>query len=99
MFFDNRREATLCGEGEDLCPLTLDGGNPFQFGEYNGGLVIQGHVGSQEVVMGYKQGGQGEGTVNTVKPVGRFDMVFKGSVESFDELLVGSVSLGLISRF
>jgi len=50
---------------------------------------------SQEVVMGHKQGDQGKSTIGAVKAVGRFYMVFKGSVESFDELLVGSELLGL----
>ena len=45
--------------------------------------------------MGHKQGDQGECTIDAVKAVGRFYMVFKGSVESFDELLVGSVGFGL----
>jgi len=45
--------------------------------------------------MGHKQGDQGESTIGAVKAVGRFYMVFKGSVESFDELLVGSEVLGL----
>jgi len=45
--------------------------------------------------MGNKQGDQGERTIDVVKAVGRFYMVFKGSVESFDELFVGSVGFGL----
>ena len=45
--------------------------------------------------MGHKQGDQGEGAVDAVKAVGRFYMVFKGAVESFDELLVGAVGFGL----
>jgi hypothetical protein len=45
--------------------------------------------------MGYKQDDQGESTVGAVKAVGRFYMVFKGAVESFDELLVGSELFGL----
>ena len=52
-------------------------------------------MGSQEVVMGDEQGDQGESTIGAVKAVRRFDMVFEGSVESFDELLVGSELLGL----
>ena len=45
--------------------------------------------------MGYKQDDQGESTVGAVKAVGRFYMVFKGPIESFDELFVGSELLGL----
>jgi hypothetical protein len=45
--------------------------------------------------MGHKEGDKGACTVDAVKAVGRFYMVFKGSVESFDELFVGSVVLGL----
>jgi len=41
--------------------------------------------------MGHKEGDQGESTIGAVKAVGRFYMVLKGSVESFDELLVGSL--------
>lgn len=46
--------------------------------------------------MGHKQDDQGERTIGAVKAVGRFDMVFKGAVESFDELLIGSKLLGLV---
>ena len=45
--------------------------------------------------MGHKEGDKGESTIGTVKTVGRLYMVFKGPVESFDELLVGSVGFGL----
>ena len=45
--------------------------------------------------MGHKQGGKGECAIDAVKSMGRFDMVFEGSVESFDKLLVGSVGFGL----
>ena len=45
--------------------------------------------------MGDKQCGQGECAMDGVKPMGWFDMVFKGSVESFDELFVGAVGLGI----
>ena len=33
--------------------------------------------------------------MEAVKAVGRFHMMFEGSVESFDELFVGSVGFGL----
>ncbi len=45
--------------------------------------------------MGHKQGDQGECPIVAVKAVGRFDMVFESSVESFDELFVRSVGFGL----
>jgi len=45
--------------------------------------------------MGHKEGDQSECTIVAVKAVGRFYMVFKGAVESFDELFVRSVSFGL----
>ena len=45
--------------------------------------------------MGHKEGGQSEGAINAVKPMGRIDMVFVSSVESFDELFIGSVDFGL----
>jgi len=50
---------------------------------------------SQEVVMGHKQGDKGKSTIDAVKAVGWFYMVLKGSIESFDELLVGSELFGL----
>ena len=45
--------------------------------------------------MGHKEDDQGEGTIGTVKAMGRFNVVFKGAVEAFDELFVGSKLLGL----
>ncbi len=45
--------------------------------------------------MGNKEGDKGESPIGTVKAVGGFYMVFKGAVESFDELLVGAVGFGL----
>jgi len=45
--------------------------------------------------MGHKQGDKGESAIDAVKAMGRFDMVFKGSVKSFNELFVGSELLGL----
>ena len=45
--------------------------------------------------MGHKQGNKGGCAIVAVKPVGRFDMVFEGAVESFDELFVGSVGFRL----
>ena len=45
--------------------------------------------------MSHKQGDQSESAIDAVKAMGRFDMVFEGSVESFDELFVGSVGFGL----
>jgi hypothetical protein len=45
--------------------------------------------------MGHKEGDQGECASVAVKAMGRFYMVFKGPVESFDELLIGSVGFGL----
>jgi len=45
--------------------------------------------------MSHKQGDQSESAIDAVKAMGRFDVVFEGSVETFDELLVGSELLGL----
>lgn len=45
--------------------------------------------------MGDKEDNEGPGALDAVKAVRWFYMVFKGSVESFDKLLVGSVGLGL----
>ena len=45
--------------------------------------------------MSHKEGDEGESTIDAIKAVGRFDMVFEGSVETFDELFVGSELLGL----
>lgn len=44
--------------------------------------------------MGHKQDDKGESTIGAVKTMGRFYMVFKGPVEAFDELLVGSELFG-----
>jgi len=85
----------LGGERKNFGPLALEGSNVFQFRKLDGYPVVKGHVGAKEVVMGDKQDHEGEGAVEAVKPVGRFDMMFEGPVESFDELLVGSVGLRL----
>jgi hypothetical protein len=45
--------------------------------------------------MSHKQGNKGKSPIDAVKAVGGFDMVLKGSIESFDELLVGSELFGL----
>ena len=45
--------------------------------------------------MGDKEDNEGPSALDAVKAVRWFDMVFKGPVESFDKLLVGSVGLGL----
>ena len=52
-------------------------------------------MGSQEIVMGHEQGDKGKGTIGAVKAVGWFYVVFKGPVEAFDELFVGSELLRL----
>ena len=49
----------------------------------------------QEVVVGDKQRDEGDCTIDAVKPVGRSHMVLEGPVESFDQLLIGSVGFGL----
>ncbi len=46
--------------------------------------------------MGYKEGGKGDGAIDAVKSMGRFDMVFESSVESFNELFEGSVGCRLV---
>jgi hypothetical protein len=40
--------------------------------------------------MGYKEGNKGKSAIGAIKPMRRFYMVFEGSVESFNELLVRS---------
>ena len=45
--------------------------------------------------MGDKEDNKGPGALDAVKAMRWFYMVFKGPVESFDKLLVGSVGLGL----
>jgi hypothetical protein len=49
--------------------------------------------------MGHKQGDKGKGAIGTVKTVGGFYMMFKGTVEAFDKLLVGRNSWDSLSRF
>ena len=45
--------------------------------------------------MGHKQGGKGECAIDAVKPMGWFYVVFECPVESFNELLVGSIGFRL----
>ena len=40
--------------------------------------------------MGYKEGNKGKSAIGAIKPMRRFYMVFEGSVEPLDELLVRS---------
>lgn len=42
---------------------------------------------SEEVVVGDKESDEGNRAIGTVKPMGRFHVVLKGSVEAFNELL------------
>jgi hypothetical protein len=82
-------------EGKNFCPLALEGSNAFQFRKFDGYPVVQGHVGAKENVVGDKEDHQGQGSVDAVKPVGRFHMMFEGSVESFDGLFIGPVRFRL----
>ena len=41
--------------------------------------------------MGYKQSSKADCTVDTIKPMRWFDMVFEGSVQSFNELFEGAI--------
>jgi hypothetical protein len=89
-------ETLLLGsEGKNFGPLALEGSNVFQFRKFDGYPVVEGHVGAKEVVVGDKEDYQGQGSMEAIKPVGRFHMMFEGPIESFDELLVGSVGLRL----
>ena len=83
----------LGSEGKNFRPLALESGNTFQLCKFDGYTVVKGHVGAKEVVVGDKEDHEGEGAVDAVKSVGWFYMMFEGPVESFDELLVGSVGL------
>jgi hypothetical protein len=49
-------------------------------------LIIEDHMGAQEVVVGYKQGGKGDSAIGRVKPMGRSDVLFIGSVEALNDL-------------
>jgi hypothetical protein len=44
-------------------------------------------VGAEKVVVGHEQRGQGNSAIETVKAGGRPNMVFEGSVQTFDQLL------------
>lgn len=46
----------------------------------DGWFVAKGHVGSQEVIVGHKEGGEGYGTVVAVKTGGGSDVILIGSV-------------------
>ena len=50
-------------------------------------------MGSEEIIVGYKESDESDRTIDTIKSMRRFHMVFKCSVESFDELLEWPVSL------
>jgi len=50
-------------------------------------------VWSEEVVVGDKESDEGECAIVTIKPMRRFHVVFKGSVEAFNELFKWPVRL------
>ena len=53
----------------------------------HGRLIVQRHVGTEEVVVGNEQSGQGHSAIEGVKAGSGPDMVFEGSVQAFDQLL------------
>lgn len=52
LFFEKRDSG---GHGDDLGPFALNVPDGIQFGDMNGGLVIEALVRAQEVVMGDKE--------------------------------------------
>ena len=49
----------LGSEGKNFCPLALEGGNAFQLRKFNGYPVVQGHVGTKEIVVSDKEDDEG----------------------------------------
>ena len=57
----------------------------------NWSFVVEGDVRAKEVVMGGKENNKRQGAIVGFKATGWAHMELKGSVETFDELLEGSV--------
>ncbi len=88
-----RGEWSLRDEGEDFCPFSLDGVDILKLLQFNRCFIFERHVGTEEVVVGYKESDERGCAIDAIKPVRRFHMVFKGSIESFNELLKWPVRL------
>ena len=82
-----REEYPLRGEGEYFSPFSLDGGDILKVRQFNGSFVFQRHVRSEEVVVGDKEGNESDCAIDAIEPMSGFHVVFKSSVESFDELI------------
>lgn len=52
----------------------------------NRSFVIKGHMRTEEVVVSDKESGKSDGAIEAVETASRFDMMFKGSIETFNEL-------------
>lgn len=61
-----------------------------QLRQLNRGIVIQGHMGAQEVVMSYEQSSQRDSAIRAIKAVRRLHVVFISSVKALNDLFKGS---------
>ncbi len=68
------------GKGEDFQPFTLDGRDRIEFRQMGGGFIVERHVRSEEVVVGNKQCSKRDSAVEGIEAIGRFDMMFIGSI-------------------
>ena len=66
--------------------MTLEGRDIFEFRNVDGCLIVEGHVGAQEVVMSYDESCEGNGAVVGFKAAAWTDVEFESSIESLDEL-------------
>ncbi len=87
-FFD---KGILSSHGEDFDPFALDGRDVLEFWDLDGRSIVEGFVGAEEVVMGCEEDDQRKGAVIGFKAAGRTDVELESSVETFDQLLKGSV--------
>ena len=49
-------------------------------GRWAGGFIVERHVRSEEVVVGNKQCSKRDSAVEGIEAIGRFDMMFIGSI-------------------
>jgi hypothetical protein len=68
----------------------LQGRDIFKFRHLDRGFVIKRHMRAQEVVVGDKESGKRDSAIGIVKAMRRLNVVFIGSVETFDDLFKGS---------
>ena len=87
-------ERGLGSHGDNFGPFTLNGGDRLQFRDLDGGTIVETLVGAQEVVMGDEENQFSDGARSATEAILGLDMVFVGSVQSFDHLFKGSELFG-----